>query len=142
MRRVPEGELDYPGDDGLYYHGGEPFTGAAFRGGGAGMLSEEEYRDGMAWGACRSWHASGAPAGERQTVAGVWHGICQEWDERGRHTLYEVYELGICLWRRRYEAGELVEDWRLAESDADSATLAVLRKHYMLGLVELGSSGA
>ena len=30
MKRIPDSELDYPGDDGLYYHQGIPFTGVAY----------------------------------------------------------------------------------------------------------------
>ena len=86
MKRVPESELDYPGDDGLYYHDGVPFTGVAYNRAGRGLRTEEEYRDGLSWGAVRRWHPTGTPASEKQTVAGVFHGLCLEWDEQGRLT--------------------------------------------------------
>lgn len=143
MKRVPETELDYPGDDGLYYHDGEPFTGVVFGRTGTGLQSESEYRHGMAWGVSRTWHPSGAPASERQCVAGVFHGLIQEWDEHGRLTLYEVYELGVCVWRRRWTEGRLNEDWQLTETDTDFATLQMLRKHFLQRFAELhaGPSG-
>lgn len=138
MNRVPDGELDYPGDDGLYYQDGVPFTGVAFDRAGHGLQAEVEYRDGLPWGTVRTWHPSGSPSSEKQTAAGVFHGLCQEWDEQGRLTLYEVCELGVTVWRRRWAAEVLVEDWRLAESDNDFATLQMLRKHFLRGLTEMG----
>jgi hypothetical protein len=142
MKRVRYNELDYPGDNGLYYLGDEPFTGVSVSYHEGRIAGETEFRDGMAWGVSRSWYPSGAPLSEKQSVAGVFHGLCQEWDEQGRHTLYEVYELGVCVWRRRWEAGQLAEDWRLAESDNDFATLQMLRKHFLQGLTELGKQAA
>jgi hypothetical protein len=142
VKRVPVSELDYPGEDGLYYHGGEPFTGVAFDRAGRGLRTEAEYRGGLSWGTVRIWHPSGAPASEKQTVAGVFHGLCQEWDDQGQLIRYEVYELGVCVWRRRWESGALVEDWRLSESDGDFATLQMLRKHSLHGLAELGGQDA
>jgi hypothetical protein len=65
-----------------------------------------------------------------------------EWDEQGRLTLYEVYEQGICLWRRCWEADALVEEWRLAETDRDYGTLQMLRQHFLQGLREPGEGGA
>jgi hypothetical protein len=64
MKRVPQPELDYPGRDGRYHHGGSPFTGVVYTLFPTGELSaEEEYRDGLpegrhlwtfaASGACR-----------------------------------------------------------------------------------------
>lgn len=138
MKRVRNNELDYPGHDGLYYFGNEPFTGVAVHYRNGRIASEAEFRDGMAWGMSRSWYPSGKPMSERQSVAGVLHGLCQEWDENGRLSLYEVYELGVCVWRRRWDAEQILEDWRLAESDNDFATLEMLRDHLMRGLTELG----
>ena len=65
MERVREADLDYPGDDGLYYHGGEPFTGVAVSYDGARIQAEVKYREGVGWGVSRTWHASGAPASEK-----------------------------------------------------------------------------
>jgi hypothetical protein len=142
MKRARYEELDYPGEDGLYYFGDEPFTGVSVSFHKDRVCSESEFRDGMAWGMSRSWHPSGAPLSEKQSVAGVWHGLCQEWDEQGQPTLYEVYELGVCVWRRRWEAGQLTENWQLTEVDNDFATLQMLRKHFMRGLAELGRQHA
>jgi hypothetical protein len=142
MKRVRYNELDYPGDDGLYYLGDEPFTGVSVRYHKGWIAGESEFRDGIAWGVSRSWHPSGAPSSEKQSVAGVFHGLCQEWDEQGCPTLYEVYELGVCVWRQRWEAGQLAEDWRLAESDNDFDTLQMLRMHFKRGLAELGRQTA
>ena len=136
--RVRYDDLDYPGDDGLYYFGDEPFTGVSVSYHDGRVTAESEFRDGMVWGVSHSWHPSGAPESERQSVAGVLHGLCQEWDEQGRQTLYEVFELGVCVWRRRWEAGRLTEDWRLTESDSDFAVLQMLRTHLMRGLAESG----
>jgi hypothetical protein len=141
MLRVREEELDYPGDDGLYYYDGEPFTGVAVCYAGARLQAETEYRDGVGWGVVRTWHPSGAPASEKQCAGGVFHGLCTEWDEQGRLTLYEVYEQGICIWRRRWEAGQLVEEHRLHETDRDYGTLPMLRQHFLQGLRELGQGG-
>jgi antitoxin component YwqK of YwqJK toxin-antitoxin module len=138
LRRVREEELDYPGDDGLYYLDGEPFTGLAVTYDGPRLRSEVEYRDGVGWGTIRTWHASGAPASEKQCVAGVFHGLCMERDERGQFTLYAVYELGICVWQRRWAAGQLVEDRQVAETDGDYRTLQMLRTHFMQGLQDMG----
>ena len=41
MKRVPDWELDYPGEDGRYYHEGVPFTGIAFRMAAEGQLVGE-----------------------------------------------------------------------------------------------------
>ena len=138
MQRIRADRLDYREEDSLYCLDDVPVTGVAFTPDGPRVRSEAEYRDGLAWGVSRSWHPSGAPASEKQTAGGVWHGLCQEWDEAGRLTLYEVYELGVCVWRQRWAAGALAEDWRLAEPDGDFATLQMLRRHFMRGLAELG----
>jgi hypothetical protein len=143
MKRVRYNELDYPGDDGLYYLGDEPFTGVSVSYHKGRIAGETEFRNGMAWGIGRSWHTSGEPASEKQSVAGVFHGLCMEWDERGRMTLYEVYELGVCVSRRRWDGrGRLVEDRRLEKTDNDFKTLEMLRKHFMRGLRELGQRTA
>ena len=68
----------------------------------------------------------------------MFHGLSMEWDEDGRLTLHEVYEQGICVWRRRCEAGRLVEEWRLAETERDYGTLQMLREYFLQELRELG----
>ena len=110
-------EADYPGDDGLFYHEGAPFPGAASHVEGHRIASEDEYRDGLLWGVSRTWHPTGEPESEATCLAGLLHGVRCEWDAAGRLVGHEVLEYGVCLWRRRWNgAGELIEDFRLNKS--------------------------
>jgi antitoxin component YwqK of YwqJK toxin-antitoxin module len=131
MERVPYSELDYPGDDGLYYHEGAPFTGVAYQMAKGGWLeSEVEYRDGLANGPGKSWFPSRSLAAECRTAGGVYHGLRRQWHENGRSAAEEMYEHGICLWRRRWDAeGNQIEDFRLKETDRDFGALQMFRKH-------------
>ncbi len=128
MDRVPYDRLDYPGEDGLHYYRGKPFTGISYQERNAVLASEQEYRQGLAWGRGRTWFPSGAVASEHHSVEGVFEGLRRVWYENGSLMSEEMFEFGICVWRKRWdEEGELIEDYQLKKSDADYKTLQLFR---------------
>jgi antitoxin component YwqK of YwqJK toxin-antitoxin module len=130
MKRIPDSELDYPGDDGLYYHEGTPFTGIAYHlSRDGGIESEVEYQSGLGNGVGKNWFPSGALAAEYQASGGVYHGQRRQWHQNGRLASEEMYEHGICLRRKRWDEGGIqVEDFVLKETDRDFRTLQMFRK--------------
>jgi antitoxin component YwqK of YwqJK toxin-antitoxin module len=104
-----------------------PFTGRAYQGRADQPDDEQEYLNGRAHGLGRAWHPNGALAQQRQYVDSQLHGLRQEWDTLGRMRLLEFWELGIRLWRLRWdEAGTRIEDTQISEADAQ--TLAARRE--------------
>jgi hypothetical protein len=132
VKRVPDAELDYPGGDGRYYHGGEPFTGVSFTTYPAGELeSETEWRDGAEWGRHRKYHPGGSLAEEGEYRAGFREGMWRAWHPNGRPASEEACEFGAALTRRRWDAdGNLVEEYRLAEGTPAYRTLQMYRRLY------------
>lgn len=131
MKRVPNQSLDYREDD-LYYHDDEPFTGVAYFLDKAGRLkAEHEYRNGMRWGISKGWQGGGAPDYEESWSQGLLHGLHREWSEIGRCVAEEMYEYGICLWAKRWDdAGEMIQETELKETDPDFETLTIYRSAY------------
>jgi hypothetical protein len=131
VKRVLYEELDYPGD-GLYYLGEAPFTGVVYSGFEDEPDSQQEFRNGLAWGFGMTWHGSGAVASDCQFEGGVYHGLRREFQEDGGLALLEVYEHGVCLWRRRWdEAGRLLEDYALSETSGNWQTASILRRAFV-----------
>jgi antitoxin component YwqK of YwqJK toxin-antitoxin module len=137
MRRVRAEALQYA-ESGLYCLAGEPFTGVVVTYDGHQIAAEAEYRDGMPWGTELTWHPNGSPEGDRQCVAGLRHGLGSTWDDQGNLVEYELCELGVAVWRKRWENGRLIEDYTLAEGTDDFKTLEMLRNHYMREMRHLG----
>jgi antitoxin component YwqK of YwqJK toxin-antitoxin module len=131
MKRVPHETLDYTDND-LYYHDNEPFTGVAyFQGKGGQLDAEHEYREGMRWGVSKGWFGPGSPEYEEHWSQGLLHGLRREWHKEGRMIAEEMYERGIHLWGKRWDGdGNLVEDFRLEETDPDFDTLEMYRAAY------------
>jgi antitoxin component YwqK of YwqJK toxin-antitoxin module len=121
MDRVLERELEYSDVDGLYYLGGQPFTGMSFTLSKAGWeKSTREYRDGLLWGGTREWYSPGVPMVESNFLKGALHGRAREWHKNGILAEDGEYEFGIAKWKKRWDqAGKLTEDYRLSE-DSDS----------------------
>jgi antitoxin component YwqK of YwqJK toxin-antitoxin module len=108
---------------------GEPFTGVAFELHPNGMLvGETDYENGFKR-ATREWYGPGRPREE-------WHfgpygldGEGREWYPDGRLKTEGRWEYGIVLTRRTWdEQGNLTEDYSLAESDPEYATLEERRR--------------
>jgi antitoxin component YwqK of YwqJK toxin-antitoxin module len=131
MARVPQNQLEYDEDSGIYLLEGQPFSGVAFKNSPAGWLqSEQAFRQGLPWGDGRSWFGPGRLATESESVGGVWHGSRREWHENGQLALEEECELGITIRRKTWDdSGRPVEDYELKQTDGDYETLVLLRKH-------------
>jgi hypothetical protein len=117
MLRVDEEALDEDDDTLIMSYEGRPFTGIAvyrdrrFRG-------ERQYQDGQLHGPSRGWYHSGSPAYELECAWGHVHGHLREWYENGQLMAEEIYEFGIRVAGRKWnQAGELIEEFRLGESD-------------------------
>ena len=118
MIRVKQEELDYHGD-GLYYHGGKPFTGIVVYPSDEGWTqAEEEYHDGLLSGAKREWFRPGALEREAQCAWGGRHGLCREWDESGHLVAEDTYEYAVRVAGKRWDSeGRVTEEFQLQESD-------------------------
>jgi hypothetical protein len=129
MKRVPASELACA-EDGLTYHGSEPFTGVKFELRADGTLAGEvELREGLRSGMARGWYPNGKLAEAAHYLLDVAHGLWREWEVDGTLVVEQEHELGILLWAREYD-GELKETYRLQEGDPDFETLQQLRARY------------
>ena len=131
VKRVPDSEIDYPGD-GYYYHDGQRFTGVEY------FLNEEEgwveaeteYVEGLPSGLKREWAGPDKQLlYEGEFRGGVLHGRKRRWTEDG--TLIEdgEYEYGIPLWEKWWdEDGDLVREYELSETDGNYTLLQEYRQ--------------
>jgi antitoxin component YwqK of YwqJK toxin-antitoxin module len=131
MKRVPEKALDYT-DDGYYCLDEQPFTGVGFSLHKEGWLEmETEYRDGTEWGMRRQWYAPNKLLEEVRMRAGVVHGKERRWHPNGKLKEESDCEFGITLTRKTWdEEGNLVEDFKLNETDTNFASLQKMRELY------------
>jgi hypothetical protein len=133
-RRVQFKELDYPGRDDRYYLDGRPFTGVDCSFYPTGELkSADEYRQGRLWGFHREYTKSGGLLEEGVRRASFREGVWRTWHESGRLASEELCELGVSLWRKRWdEHGHLIEEYTLPvdETNKHYSTLQTLRKIY------------
>ena len=131
MNRVPTSEL-FCAEDGLTYHGSEPFTGVKYGLRADGTLAGEvEFLDGLRSGIARSWYPNGRLSEEVHYLLDVAHGLWREWESDGTLVVEQEHEFGILLWeRQRGEDGEMAEVYRLNEGDPDFAALRELRAQY------------
>ncbi|QGJ71747.1 Hypothetical protein PBC10988_34550 [Planctomycetales bacterium 10988] len=127
MKRVHSEDLDYPGDDGLYYYEGAPFTGIRVIQ-EIDFKTEEEFRHGVLWGKSQTWWPSGRPWRELEFVSGLWHGTIKKWHDNGQMAELTKAEVGIPIARKRWdEEGRLIEDYKI-ENDPEEASR--LRKEW------------
>jgi antitoxin component YwqK of YwqJK toxin-antitoxin module len=117
MVRVPEKEIEYPGD-GLYYLNGLPFTGTmVFLSGTGQERGESEYKNGLRWGLTKDIYPDGSPMVEATYFKGALHGRAREWHRGGQLAEDGEYEYGIALWKKRWnEAGLLEHDYKIDPS--------------------------
>ncbi|QGJ71745.1 Hypothetical protein PBC10988_34530 [Planctomycetales bacterium 10988] len=131
MKKVLSEDLDYPGDDGLYYLDGKPFTGIEVHPDFEPTNSETEYRNGLVWGDRKEWWPSGQLAAREEWKWGCLHGETQRWHENGNPLEESEYELGICKRHKKWdESGRLVEESALEEGSRWHNSLLRLRKIY------------
>lgn len=108
---------------------GVPFTGRAYRGDVRWPDSEQEYLNGVPHGLKRAWHPNGMLVQQLQYLKGQLHGVREEWNGLGQMLLLEFWELGINLFRQRWnEAGDQIESYQISTTGTDAQTLAELRK--------------
>ena len=131
MLRVSHHHLEHRSDDLVYYEG-EPFTGVGYDLADAGWLySEIEYRDGIQWGRSRDWYAPGELAAESHFAWGWLHGPSREWHRNGQLATEELYEMGSCLKRKRWDqTGRLIEDYELKASEPEFRLLEQKRAEW------------
>lgn len=132
MQRVSERDLRYDAREGVYYYGEHPFTGVAYTTyPGGSLMSETEYRDGLFSGVSRGWWESGSPETEASYSLGAAHGRSRSWHKNGRLADEEDHEHGILVRSKKWdEAGNLIEEYELKESDPDYQSLLLSRKAY------------
>jgi antitoxin component YwqK of YwqJK toxin-antitoxin module len=131
MRRLPFNQIGYR-DDGFYCHKDKPFTGVAFVRWDDGKLRAEiEYRDGMRWGVAKEWFPNGCLAGEAGWAWDLYHGVSREWHENGQLASEDVFEYGIRLSGKKWDAnGKLVEKFVIRKNAAALRRLAELKKYF------------
>jgi antitoxin component YwqK of YwqJK toxin-antitoxin module len=134
MNRVPSADLFFA-EDGLTYHGRDPFTGVGYELRADGSLaSKVEYAEGLRSGAARGFYPHGQIAEEVHNLLGVAHGSWREYEKDGSLALEQELEHGILLWERQRGAdGELRETYRLREDSPDFEALRGLREVYGRG---------
>lgn len=132
MQRVSERALRYNDKEGLYYYDGSPFTGVAFTTYPNGSpMSEAEYKDGLFNGVSRGWWESGKLEAESNYAFGALHGISRMWHASGQLAEEEEHEHAILVRSKKWdEAGKLVEEFELKESDPGYQALLQSRKAY------------
>ncbi|MGC4095079.1 MAG: hypothetical protein QM756_45605 [Polyangiaceae bacterium] len=132
MLRVPENDLDYDAKRAIYFYGGRPFTGVAISTYPNGApMAETQYEDGLFHGASRGWWESGKLEAEGNYHFGGAHGQARKWHANGQLAEEEEYEYATLLLRKKWdEAGNLVEEYELKESDPAHASLLLSRKAY------------
>ncbi|HJZ56871.1 MAG TPA: hypothetical protein VKE74_18020 [Gemmataceae bacterium] len=129
--RVPYEEIGCGGPFHQYYYRDQPFSGVAYTLHQTGQVeSEIEFRNGHPNGVTRVYTKAGVLREENHCWSGIYHGRRRLWQEDGRPELDEQWELGICVARRRYVDGQMVEDYRLARTDPAFRTLEVYRQIY------------
>jgi len=130
MLRVSERELRYDAQEGIYYHGGRPFTGIAYTTYPNGSpMGETQYHDGVFSGLSRGWWESGRPETETNYAEGALHGRSRSWHANGQLAKEEHGEYGIVIHSKEWdEAGKLVAEYELEESDPAYQSLLRSRK--------------
>jgi hypothetical protein len=133
-RQVRFKELNDLGRDDRYYLDKLPFTGVLCGFYPTGELqSTEEYRHGRLWGFRRKYTKAGGLLEEGVRRASFREGVWRTWHVNGRLASEELNELGVPLWRKRWdEGGRLIEDYTLPEEETDRfySTLQTLRTIY------------
>ncbi|MGC4095080.1 MAG: hypothetical protein QM756_45610 [Polyangiaceae bacterium] len=132
MQRVPETDLRYNAEQGIYYYGDRPFTGVSFTTYPSGSpMSETHYEDGLIHGVSRVWRRTGQLEAESNYAFGAAHGKSQTWHANGQLEEEEEHEHATLLLRKKWdEAGNVVEEYELKESDPAYASLLLSRKAY------------
>ena len=130
MKRVLEKELDYPGRDARYHHGGRPFHGIVYSLFQTGKLEREtEYRDGVPWGLDWTFRPDGVVEREGTHAAGYREGYWRTWHPNGQLATEEWCHIGLVLIGKKWDpAGTLLEDYVRPESDPYYRNLLVLRR--------------
>jgi antitoxin component YwqK of YwqJK toxin-antitoxin module len=130
MQRVPESNLDYNAEEGIYYYGDRPFTGVTFTEYPNGSrMSETSYENGLFHGVSRVWRRTGQLEAETSCSFGAVHGTSRTWHANSQLEEEGEYEHAALIRSRKWdEAGNLVEEYRLKESDPAHASLLHSRK--------------
>lgn len=114
---------------GSYSLDGVLFTGRAYRGDARWPDSEQEYLNGVPHGLKRAWHPNGALVQQLQYLNDQLHGVREEWNGLGQMLLLEFWELGITLFRQRWnDAGDPIETYQISTTGTDAHLLAERRK--------------
>lgn len=127
MLMVEYDELE-PSEDYLALnYKGQPFTGVAIEhGANDTLLTETNYVDGQKSGAAREWLPTGVLIREQHFASGALHGKAREWHDMGQIRSESEYELGVCLWEKRWaEDGRLTQHFEL---DIQSPQFAILQR--------------
>ncbi|MFZ5893278.1 MAG: toxin-antitoxin system YwqK family antitoxin [Myxococcota bacterium] len=132
MQRVPEPDLKYNAEQGIYYYGDRPFTGVAFTTHPSGsLMGETQYEDGLFHGISRGWSRSGKLESEGNYHFGGAHGTLREWHANGQLVEEAEYEYATVVRRKKWdEAGNVIEAYELKESDPAYKSLLLSRRVY------------
>ena len=120
------------GPNGLYLHKGEPFDGVRRKMDGEGRVScEEEYRQGLRWGASKEWYNSGQLYSESNFFRDVLHGTKREWNEDGSPAEDSEYEYGVNTRKSTWDRfGNLTESYEINQDEPDFQLLQALRRAF------------
>lgn len=126
MIRVNADEIEL-GDDYVYRLEGKPFTGIGFELNNADqLLSEIEFENGMKNGFSREWSRDGALVFEHEYKNNTRHGRQAEWED-GELQTEEEFEHGICVRRKTWSEGKIVNEFVIDEVDPQFKLLESLR---------------
>lgn len=120
------------GPNGLYMFNGKPFEGVRRKLDDEGrVLCEEEYRQGLRWGASKEWYNSGRLYSESSFFRDVLHGTKREWQEDGSMAEESEYEYGVNIRKSAWDqSGNLTESYEIDEDEPDYEILQALRKQF------------
>jgi antitoxin component YwqK of YwqJK toxin-antitoxin module len=129
MATVEYEQLEPSEDHLLLIYEGNPFTGVAVEiDQEERLLSETTFIDGQRNGISREWARNGSLVREQHFKFDALNGKSLSWYETGSQKTEGIYELGICLQEKMWDAnGDLVRDFVLEESSAQFGVLRKLR---------------
>ena len=126
MKRVNADEIEL-GDDYVYRMDDVPFTGVGFELDNSGRLvSEIEFENGVKSGFSREWDGNGCLVFEHEYKNNTRHGRQSEWED-GELQTEEEFEHGICVRRKTWADGKLVNEFVMDNSDPQFKLLQSLR---------------
>jgi antitoxin component YwqK of YwqJK toxin-antitoxin module len=130
VKRLTEDELIL-GDDYVFYHQGQPFTGVTYDTREDGSLwSEETYVRGVKHGPARTLFPGGQIQRQSHYKMGLAHGWNEEWYSDGRIKSRRLYELAVPVEEQEFDReGKLIRERRIDPNSDEFRRLSEKRKN-------------